>query len=428
MKYIIFNPKYSLKPDKTKVLLMPRYHGRNLIKGVDDSSFYVLHPIFAMILSFINGRDFITCIRDASSYLNISFDLVKGFVEKLIDNPNKILIKFGDMENSMFLPNTIISKDEECIQERYLPESFDYDNLELKLDRHHTPTKLTLMFNNICYTDCIYCYEDKSIKADCQIPFNRILELIHEARKLNVESFDVIGGEFFLYSKWRDVLSELQKYGYNPFLSTKMPLEEDDVKFLADLDILDIQVSLDSAIEEHLVSSIKIKKGYIQKMKNFLFLLNKYNIPVLIHTVLTRFNSSIDDMKSIYNILKDFNNIQIWHVVKGESTLYPRTEYKKIEIDNYTMSEISCYLNKISIEGNIPIRNQVSEALEQKNKEVSSYLETSKRKQKIFFSQDHIVADYSLHYIFSQMVELQFVSNYIGIIRDLLLEMFCKIA
>ena len=38
-------------------------------------------------------------------------------------------------------------------------------------------------------------------------------------------------------------------------------------------------------------------------------------------------------MRSLYNFLKELNHLEDWHVVKGEETLYPRTEYSQIEID-----------------------------------------------------------------------------------------------
>lgn len=383
MKYIIFNPDYCLKPDKSKALLLYRYQGRNVVNGVDDSKTCIIHPIHAMIISFMNGKEYKVCVNAAAKFLNISIELIENFINTLLDNPNQVFIKTGEREGSIFLPKTIISLDEEDIQERYDPSIFEYDDIKLQIERHLTPTKVTLMFNNICYTDCIYCYEDKTIKVNCGIPLQRILGLIREARKLNVVTFDVIGGEFFLYNKWREVLSELRKNDYNPYLSSKMPLNENDVKLLSDLKVRDIQVSLDSAIEEHLLASIKAKRGYVDEMKKFLFLLSKYNIPVMLHTVLTKHNDSIEDMESIYNILKQCSNIYVWHIVKGESTLYPRTDYKNIEISNEALSDIANYLKKISGQANFPIIYPEPEISREVNEELLTL--TDKKLEKLAF-------------------------------------------
>lgn len=356
MKYLLFNPNYTIKPDKGKALLMLRYLGRNLIEDIDDSTVNLIHPIYAMILSFMNGKEYEVCVRNASNFLNISYNLVAEFINDLVDNKNCVFVKSKENGNSMFFPNTIISLDEEMLQERFNPTDFYYSELNLKLDRHLTPTRVTLMFNNICYTDCIYCYEDKSIKVNCNIPYNRIIELIHEAKDLHVVSFDVVGGEFFLYNKWKEILKELCECGFSPYISTKMPLSRADVQVLADLKIRDIQVSLDTMIEKHLKDSIRIKDGYVSKMISSLKLLEEYHIPVMLHSVLTQYNDSIEDMKSLYKVCKEYSNISDWHIVKGDKTLYPRTDYKNIEIESDKMLKICTYLKDIAGESPFPIK------------------------------------------------------------------------
>lgn len=355
MKYLLFNPNYVLKPDDGKALLMVRYLGRNLVEGIDDSSTFLLHPIHAMILSFMDGREDDLCIHDAAECLDVPVQLVKDFVDKLTDNPNEVLVEISETTGSHFFPKTIISCEEETLNKRYTPEMFDYTEVKIRLTRHKTPSRITLMFNNICYTDCIYCYEDKSVKMHCQIPFERIIELIHEARKLNVITFDVVGGEFFLYDKWREVLAELRKYDFDPYLSTKMPIGEEDVKLLADLKVHDIQVSLDSLIEEHLIRSIRVKEGYVERMNSFLDLLDKYGIPVMLHTVLTQYNDTVEDMASIYDVLKRHKNIHDWHIVKGEETLYPRTDYTHIEISPIAMKTIADWFGELKKTAAFPI-------------------------------------------------------------------------
>ena len=175
MKYLLINKNYPIKPDKGNALLMLRYLGRNLIEDLDDSTISLIHPIYAMILSFMNGKEYEVCVRNASNFLNISYNLVAEFVNDLVDNKKCVFVKSKENGNSMFFPNTIISLDEEMLQERFNPTDFYYSEVNLKLDRHLTPTRITLMFNNICYTDFMFCYEDKSIKVNCNIPYNRII-------------------------------------------------------------------------------------------------------------------------------------------------------------------------------------------------------------------------------------------------------------
>ena len=355
MKRIILNPNYVLKPDKGKTLMMSSLVGRNRQKGISDSFTNIIHPIYAMILSFMDGRDFETCIHEAAKELSVSDELIRGFTEKLIDNPLSVNIKNNNQVSS-FPPNTIISVGKEECKKRYSADLFNYSEVDLTMDRHMTPSTITLMVNNVCATNCIYCYQDKSRIVNCTIPLKRIEEIIDEACNLNVNTFDVIGGEFFLYKNWKEVLKKLRSNGFNPYISTKIPLSREDIEYLSSIGIIDIQVSIDSAIEEHLISSLAIKKGYVNKMIESLRLLEEFQIPVMIHSVLTKYNDTIEDIQSVYNIISELSNLVDWHVVKGDPTLYPKTEYSSIEITPEAQNKIVDYLNDLNSLGKIKIK------------------------------------------------------------------------
>lgn len=352
MSFITFNPLYALKPDEGKTLIVSMMPGRGLLEN--DSFTNIIHPIYAMILSFADGREASVCIKDAAEYLKVDNALVENFINSLTDNPNEVVMKSKD-GMSVFPPYTIVTSKSESATRRYDSSLFDYEKISLHMDRYKEPGVLTLMVNNICVTDCVYCYEDKSCRKDCSIPLPRILELIDEAKRLHVTTFDVVGGEFFLYPNWKEVLGALRHKGYQPYLSTKMPLTEEMVKTLKDLNIFDLQVSLDSLIDEHLVSSLKVKAGYADKMRKSLQLLNSYHIPVRIHSVLTRYNGHIEDLHSLYEVLKNLNNITDWKVVVGDSTLYPRVPYETIAIDNASLNEMADFLDKLSNSSPFPI-------------------------------------------------------------------------
>lgn len=354
MKFILFNPNYVLKPDSGRTLVLASLVGRNLTAGFEDTFTNIIHPIYAMILSFMDGRNFDDCVADASESLGVSTDLVENFVNTLLDNPNQVLLK-SENGSSAFPPYTIVSQTALTISHRYTPEMFEYTDTDLRMKRHLTPSTITLMVNNICGTDCVYCYQDKTRVAKCQIPFKRIKELIKEAHDLQVNSFDVIGGEFFLYKYWKEVLYELRKYGYHPYLSTKIPLKETDIKFLAGLKIYDIQMSIDTLIEKNLMDSIGVQKGYMEKMLKTLHLLDHYEIPIKVHSVLTKYNGTIEDMESVYDVLKNIKHLVDWHIVKGDESLYPKTEYENIEISISAYNDIIRYLDLKAVENKISI-------------------------------------------------------------------------
>ena len=355
MSHISFNQYYTLKPDNGKTLVLSAFPGRNMVNGVEDSFTNIIHPIYAMILSFIDGRDYSDCISEASTELDVPEELIKNFVDMLLDRSTTTMIK-NQMGISVFPPYTIVTTNDTRVEKRYSKDFFFFDEVDLRMSRHMSPSTITFMLNNICVTDCVYCYQDKSRKVSCSIPLDRILELIREARSLNVNSIDVIGGEYFLYPYWREVLSELRKYNYNPYLSTKIPLKEDDIKFLSSLNVLDIQISLDTLIEEHLIPSLKVKKGYTLELMHSLNLLDRYNIPIRIHSVLTKYNDTIEDMASVFSFIRKIKNIKSWHIVKGDPSLYPRAPYSEIEIQPQHLNRIIDYLESIDKQGYLQIK------------------------------------------------------------------------
>jgi radical SAM protein with 4Fe4S-binding SPASM domain len=306
---ITLNPNYVLKNDDGCVLLLAKKALPD-VTNINESVNATIHPFHAMILSFVNGDEYDIVLSRASEQLQIDREKIKKFIDPLIENDKQI----GPLYKNMLLGfpiNTIIKSDAKR-PKPYKPSDFAYSYLDVKTKRHKTPSTLTLMVNNKCATNCIYCYADKRIPTDCKIPFERIAELVAEAKKLGVISFELIGGEVFLYKQWRDLLKLYLQYGYEPFLSAKYPLTEDDVKFLADISISHIQISLDTMIPENLKKILRVNDEYVSRIQKTFEYIDKYRIPVVVHSIVANANDSLEDMISIYEFLYKFNNIKYW--------------------------------------------------------------------------------------------------------------------
>ena len=117
-----------------------------------------------------------------------------------------------------------------------------------------------------------------------------------------------------------------------------------------------LRISIDTLIEKHLIDSIGVRTGYKDRILKSLTILDKYKIPVMIHSVLTRFNNSVEDMQSVYKVLKGLGNIVDCHIVKGYPSMYPKTDYKNIEIDGNALNTLVDYLSDLSQESEFPIR------------------------------------------------------------------------
>lgn len=115
MKSITFNPDYVLKPDEGRTLIMASLVGRELFKGINDSFTNIIHPIYAMILSYMDGRELEECVCDAAKNLCVHKELIEKFVNSLIDNPNRVYLQ-GKDGVSAFPPFTILTQENKVIK------------------------------------------------------------------------------------------------------------------------------------------------------------------------------------------------------------------------------------------------------------------------------------------------------------------------
>lgn len=354
---IMFNPEYMVKPDKGRALLMPTCYGRTNGK-VQNGSEFVIHPVHAFILNALCGGNMEQTINCIASDLQAGSCSVRKFVSSLLDKNAMTRIKDRTSGNTyVFPPNTIISVDEQAHREKIDQAAFKINNeMDIRRKRHLTPSNITLMVNNKCMTDCFYCYADKRKPIDCTIPFSRIESLIKEAKSLYVNNFDVIGGEFFLYKEWERLLSVLHRYDYHPYLSTKMPLNENTIKKLSQLGTKELQISLDTLINEHLCAILNVGVSYVERIKKTFELLEKHNIAVYVHTILTCKNDSIEDMKSIFNFICQFSNIKHWKLDVASPSLYKKTPYATIGPHQQNVEEINSFLSQTKAIANFPIR------------------------------------------------------------------------
>lgn len=345
---ILFNPAYVLKPDGDTVLLLAKTGIFALYTSANLSFSGVIHPIHAIILSQVDGSEYEIVVDRITSYLNITKDYVKSFIDKLINNEEDVGFEYKGAIIGFPKMTIITDFDDSANKTKYSLSDFLIDIPNLFYKRHNNVSFITIMLNNLCYTDCYYCYADKRIPTSCKISLMRLKEVIAEAKKLNVVSIDLIGGEVFLYKYWKELLKELVSVGYYPFISTKLPLSESMVADFQELS-LPLQFSLDSLIPSTLVDMLNVSERYRNDVVKTLSLLNKYNIPIAVHTILTQRNITISDMQSIYDVLKNFSNIIYWKPDIGNESIYSRPKYRgKVTPSNDMLALVYDFFKNLS--------------------------------------------------------------------------------
>ncbi|MDY0143479.1 MAG: radical SAM protein [Bacteroidales bacterium] len=346
-----FNPNYRMIFDTDKVLLISNYSfSRKKEQFEGDLEFESnIHPIYAMALTFFNGDTFENTVNSISENLEMESGIIEEIFKQLIENENKLFLEYNGVP--IVFPKHTIVKTKEVINDyvSYDPFNFsNYKDVNLKNARTHKPIDLTLMISTICYTNCNYCYADKSKKIHCTLSLERIKELIHEAKSLNMRSFDIIGGELFTYPHWYELLKELNKNGYEPFISTKYPLNEDQVKKISEFNLPELQISLDSIKPETLKKLLKTSDEYLSKIINTLKLLEKYNNPVSIHTILTSHNANTDNMSSLLEFINEYNNINSWRLDYVRKSFYMPVPFEEMRVSENVEELMETFFDNIN--------------------------------------------------------------------------------
>jgi len=337
-----FNSSYILKYDIKRFELMEKIT-HDLFKNPDDKIptediYMAIHPLLALLLSFFDGNRSVKDVIDEYSKLT-GFDRVHidGFVKSMINELSTIekgkYLKFGD--SLFYLPKNLLLKERDSKRNvpEIAPEHFMIrsDNLDLTSYRSYLPTDCILEINFKCLTDCIYCYADRKKIKECKIPLSRLIEIIREAKKLKMRSFDLSGGELFLYENWEILLRELLENDFRPYISTKIPINEDIIKKLKHLGIEGIQFSIDSMDEKESKRLLNVGDDYLKKMVKSIEALDKEGIKIAINSQITSINDNPINTRKLLDYFVNLKNIRSIRLGAAGFSIYQSAEnYKKI--------------------------------------------------------------------------------------------------
>lgn len=349
----ILNPIYDIKRDRNRPVLF--YRDAN---SKNENFIGIIHPVYAIIFSFFDGSNRLAdVIETASSVLRIELSVMRNLISKMIGNDD---VLHFDYDGSHFvLPkDVLVERTPEHTVSKYNPRDFFIPKNELDVSkwRLNSPLDAVFMINTLCYTDCIYCYADRSKRIDCKIPFERLKELIAEAKNLGMRSIDFTGGELFKYRHWQQLLAELVNNGFNPYLSTKCPLDRETVARLKDTGLTRIQISIDSIVKEELVRMLNVKEDYYDRLLETFKLLDDSGFDIFTNTQLTSIN--MDNIKELVDFLLALKNIKRINIGAASFSLYKGEknflEYKPSlerlkEIENYVNDCKDKYADRVEL-------------------------------------------------------------------------------
>lgn len=354
MKYVL-NHYYILRHDsKRSIICAHHYKPCNVDVNTDWLSF--IHPIYAMMLSFFC---YPTTIKDAVKKISSFFDFPEektlSLISHFIENKEPFHTRYENHNNN-FPKNVIVKETELEYQIRsYEPAIFAYSEVDFNAYRlYDAPLYVTFMVNNTCLTNCIYCYADKSTKSR-SLDYSIINRVVDEAYTLNLSSFNLDGGEFFLYPYWRKLLRKLDTCEFRPeVISTKFPITEIDIRDFAKFEIR-LQISLDSLNQTVLDQMVGCIPHYVERMKSTISLIDKYQ-PFQVATILTRYNNDIETLENMYMFLCEQKNITQWEIRVGFKSLYAKQSFEEIQIDRKDIKKIGNWILKKRTVSVFPIK------------------------------------------------------------------------
>lgn len=385
---IALNPKYAIRNGKSSSFIclvdQTREDQINLIPAVTQ-----VPPLYGYILSKCDGRDLNEISEDIFAEIGIKPNLA-SCLSKLINNEKMQELKTAN-GRAVFPPFILIENKKEqtpSLQKKnriYYDESFHPLNVFVP-SRPTVPIDITIMLTSKCQTDCIYCYADRSRKIDFEL--DKIMALLDECNEIGVINVSLSGGDIFAYKDWKKVMKKMYDYQYSSFISTKIPLTLEDIRFLKEIGIEEIQFSLDSADPQELKKILKVDHKYIDRVKEMLRSCESNNIKVNIKTILTKYNSIIDNIDVLYKTIREFN-INSWSILPVFYSTY-KGSFEDYRPSLSALNDIANYITRVKNEAGFIIQARI---LSEKIKKPVCYSDTGEFVTK---NTGCVVAAYSL--------------------------------
>ncbi len=346
MSYLKLNSQYTVRNEKGCSFIVKL---EKPDKGIKEMSrdVYVVPPVVGFILTEI-GRDITAAsLEKISLSLGINVTIIEHFIHNLIGKRES---RFTYNNQTFIIPSHLlvdcVCKDERCY---YFEKGFSpFDKFVNK--RPSAPFNIGIMVTTACSTNCIYCYAKRSRKIS--MPLQTIKKIIDECHDIGVSNVALTGGDIFARKDWHELLAYTISKGYCPFLSTRTPLAENDVKYLKEIGINKLQFSLDSIDCNILKVMIGGSCTYVERVRQMFLNCQRYGVLLNIRSVITIYNGTVDNFRDLYAFLSHFDNITDWEITPAFYSEF-KEEYKAYTPRNEQLASISSYVE--AQKGHFPI-------------------------------------------------------------------------
>jgi radical SAM protein with 4Fe4S-binding SPASM domain len=148
------------------------------------------------------------------------------------------------------------------------------------MTKKYTPSHVALEVTLACNMRCLHCGSaaDGNNRKNT-LTFEEWCKVVEDLNYMGSEAITLSGGEPFLYPKWRELLQFIHKT--NPkivkmMITNAYNITEEDVKFLKDINIAHIGISIDGNEEVH--DYIRQTKGSFKKSNQVMDWCDKHGV------------------------------------------------------------------------------------------------------------------------------------------------------
>jgi radical SAM protein with 4Fe4S-binding SPASM domain len=314
-------------------------------------------PFMGYILSQIGYYPIEESCHLISQQTHIGEKAVRNFVNQLINNEECRRFNYSDKLSIVLPSNLLIDSDVKESRTFITQQNFSpIDDFQVK--RPLMPFNVNLMATTLCTTNCVYCYANRNIAPDMSL--DRMISLIDELYKGGVVNISITGGDIFARKDWPMILRKMNEYGYQPFLSTKTPLQSEELCELKQLGFRKIQFSLDSINPAVLQRLIHVDACYLDKVKEMWNHCVQFGIDVSVRSVLTQYNGDLDSLQDLYTFLDGYECVKEWSITPAFFSEYKKQLYKDYEVDNENLRKVYEFTHSIDSRLNISL-NKITE-------------------------------------------------------------------
>lgn len=347
---IVLNPSYTLLQDKDRILLT--YKNDSAYKYFYQS----IHPMHAILFSFFDGEKKLNeSIYQVSEYFSIASKVAYDLIIPFIENPKEVTIEYdGNFftfpENLLKINLNDIKRNDIDRQTLLISEPFNFKRRRLSI-----PRSILFVIGTKCITDCVYCYADRKTKFT-NLSLKRIISIIEDAKNIGVCNFVLSGGEIFLHNDWKEILEKLIESGYDPEISTKVPVSKKIVEVLSQIGIKKIQVSLDSVNPTILRDTLNINENYCSEMIDGIRNLNKSGIGITIKSTLTKETCTVENINGITDFIADLECVNKYTITtSGYSHYKSLDDYHSYRPTIEQIKVLESYIPSLKRNSKIPI-------------------------------------------------------------------------